>query len=143
MSSSSGTIVRLCPTGAHGSWRAPRTRGRCELHGTFRGVVSRLPPERTHDIIDAAEDVPWGELDAFLGRQIEARGFPAREPVPVVISGPFADLHWHVVDDGMRARGGADRPAHLWKAPPRGKYARRLGRLRSTLSMELPRHLTR
>jgi acetolactate decarboxylase len=59
-----------------------------------------------------ADDVPWGNLDDYLGRQIEARGFPLQEPVPVLISGPLAELHWHVID-GTRIRGGADHVGHL------------------------------
>jgi acetolactate decarboxylase len=59
-----------------------------------------------------ADDVPWASLDDYLARQIEARGFPPQEPVPVLISGPLKDLHWHVVD-GTQVRGGADHVGHL------------------------------
>lgn len=72
-------------------------------------VVADVESWRELTVVD---DVPWGELDAYLARQIEAQGFAPREPVPVLIKGPLADLRWHVVD-GTKVRPGGDHMAHL------------------------------
>lgn len=59
-----------------------------------------------------AGDVPWADLDAYLGRQIEGGGYSRRDPIPVIIRGPLKELRWHVVN-GTRVRAGADHRAHL------------------------------
>lgn len=72
-------------------------------------VVADVESWRELTIVD---DVQWGELDTYLAAQVEAHGFAAQEPVPVVIRGPFADLRWHVLA-GPAPSAADDHAAHL------------------------------
>ncbi len=62
--------------------------------------------------LSVTQDVAWNELDAYLARQIEDAGIAATQPVPVMISGPMADLRWHVVD-GTKLGVGGGHAGHL------------------------------
>lgn len=72
-------------------------------------VVGDVPSWRD---VTVHEDVPFERLDAYLAQQLEAQGFSLRSPVPMLVTGPLADVRWHVVD-GSKLGAGADHSAHL------------------------------
>jgi alpha-acetolactate decarboxylase len=69
------------------------------------------------DEVAVSKEVPWSQLDTFLGSALQARGFALDVPTPIRLEGTVSALRWHVIDGSKLTPGhGASHADHARSA---------------------------